>query len=109
MATPGPAITESGGDVLFPPPCFGDEDIVVTVVVAVRGRSLDVEITAAPDDCGNFPTSSSLRNRDFMSSSSSQNVDCAVVEAVDSVPSARGVSGVEPRSMSVLRFVRGEE
>jgi len=87
---------------LFPRPCFGDEDIVVTVVVAVRGRSPEADEIAAPDDGGNFPVNSSLRIRDFMSSSSSQTVDGAVVETVDSVPSPRGVSGVGSCSISVI-------
>lgn len=67
--------------------CFGDEDTVVTVVVAVRGRSPAIEDMAAADEEGSFPVNSSFRIRDFRSSSSSQMVDGAVVDMVDSVPS----------------------
>jgi hypothetical protein len=67
---------------------FGDPDMVVTVVVAVAGRSSDILETAAPEVDGSFPVSSSLLIRDFRSSSSSQTVDGAVVDAVDSVPSS---------------------
>lgn len=63
---------------------LGDEDIVVVAaVVAVFGRS-DVDIAAA-EDGGSFPVSSNFRIRDFKSSSSSQTVEGAVVEMVDSV------------------------
>lgn len=63
--------------------CLGDEDMVVAAVVAVLGRSDDV--IAAADDGGSFPVNSSFRILDFKSSSSSQTVDGAVVEIVDSV------------------------
>jgi hypothetical protein len=99
---------DSMGDVLRFLPLFGDVDIVVIVVVAVGGLSPDACETAAPEVAGSFPVSSSFRIRDFKSSSSSQTVDGAVVEAVDSVPSAsRGLSG--PSSTSLLLATRGEE
>lgn len=101
-------MVEAGGEVLFPRPCFGDEDIVVTVVVAVRGRSPEADEIAAPDDCGNLPVNSSLRILDFRSSSSSQTVDGAVVETVDSVPSARALSGIGSCCI-VIWFVNGDE
>jgi hypothetical protein len=82
-----PAIVDSGGEPAFLP-CLGEEDMVVTVVVAVRGLSTVAFDIAAADDEGNFPVSSSFRILDFRSSSSSQTVDGAVVERVDSVPSS---------------------
>jgi hypothetical protein len=92
----------------LPRPRFGEDDIVVTVVVAVGGRSLDACETAAPDVAGSFPVNSSLCMRDLRSSNSSHTVDGAVVDTVDSVPSAaRGVSGVS--CMSVVRETSGEE
>ena len=75
------------GEVFCPKVRFGDEDIVVTVVVAVRGRSMAVE-TAAFEEAGILPVSSSLRILDFKSSSSSQTVDGAVVDTDDSVPAS---------------------
>jgi len=81
-------IVEASGEIL--PTCrrFGDDEIVVMVVVAVGGRSFRTFHIAAFEDFGRIPVSSSLRNRDFRSSSSSQTVDGAVVETVDSVPAA---------------------
>lgn len=82
--------------------------MVVTVVVAVGGRSFEAREMAAPDVAGSLPVSSSLCMRDFRSSSSSQTVDAAVVDTVDSVPSvARGTSC--PSCTSVVRETRGEE
>jgi hypothetical protein len=93
---------------LFPRPLFGEDDMVVTVVVAVGGRSLEARDIAAPEVGGSFPVSSSRCIRDFRSSSSSQTVDGAVVDTVDSVPSAaRGVSGVS--GISMIRETRGDE
>ena len=66
--------------------------MVVTVVVAVRGRSPENDDMAAADEGGNLPVRSSVRIRDFRSSSSSQTVDGAVVDNVDSVPSSRALS-----------------
>lgn len=78
------------------------------VVVAVGGLSPDACDTAAPDVAGSFPVSSSFRIRDFRSSNSSQTVDGAVVDVVDSVPSAiRGVS--DPSSNSLFLETSGEE
>ena len=70
-----------------PPDRFGDEDMVVTVVVAVGGRSSETLDTAAADVAGSLPVSSNRWIRDFKSSSSSHTVEGAFVEAVDSVPS----------------------
>ena len=61
--------------------------MVVTVVVAVLGRSV-VDMAAAEEE-GNLPVSSSFLIRDFSSSSSSQTVDGAAVDSVESVPSTR--------------------
>lgn len=98
------------GDKLLPRPLFGDVDIVVTVVVAVRGRSFDAREIAAPEVAGSFPVSSSRCIRDLRSSNSSQTVEGAVVDTVDSVPStARGVSGVCVSCISVVRDTRGDE
>jgi hypothetical protein len=95
------------GDTLLPRPRFGDVDIVVTVVVAVGGRSFEAREIAAPEVAGSFPVNSSRCIRDFKSSNSSQTVDGAVVDTVDSVPSAtRGVSG---SCISVVRETRGDE
>jgi hypothetical protein len=81
---------------------------VVIVVVAVGGLSADALDIAAPDVGGSFPVNSSLCILDFNSSSSSQTVEGAVVDTVDSVPSAaRGVSGVSCRS--VVRDTSGDE
>lgn len=84
---------------------LGDEDMVVAVVAAVRGRSppeFEAEDMAACDDGGNLPVNSSLRMRDLRSSSSSQTVDGALVERVDSVPSWRFLSGYSTRTRSVV-------
>src|ERR1700722_10545902 len=75
------------GDALRFLPLFGDVDIVVIVVVAVGGLSPDACETAAPEVAGSFPVSSSFLIRDFRSSSSSQTVDGAVVDIVESVAS----------------------
>ncbi len=102
------ATTGSVGDMLLPRPRFGDEDMVVTVVVAVGGRSLEARDIAAPDVVGSFPVNSSLCIRDLRSSNSSQTVEGAVVETVDSVPSAaRGLSRVS--GISTVRETRGDE
>ena len=69
--------------------CCGDPDIVVAAVVAVRG--LSAELIAAADDEGSLPVSSSLRILDFRSSNSSQTVEGAVVEIVDSVATCSSV------------------
>ena len=100
------ALSESPADVLTLRWCLGEVDNAVTVVAAVRGLSLDVPEIAAWDDGGSFPVSSSLRIRDFRSSSSSQTVEGAVVDNVDSVPSARGFSA-SPRILSVASEVEG--
>lgn len=73
-------------------PCFGDDDNVVTVVVAVRGLSPEPLDMAVCEDGGSLPVSSSFLMRDFKSSSSSQTVEGAAVERVDSVPSSRARS-----------------
>jgi hypothetical protein len=78
------------------------------VVVAVGGLSFEAREIAAPEVAGSFPVSSSRCIRDLRSSNSSQTVDGAVVDTVDSVPStARGVSGTS--CMSVVCDTRGDE
>ena len=90
----GSAPFESTGDILFARPLFGEDDIVVTVVVAVGGRSWEAREIAAPDVGGSLPVNSSLFIRDLRSSNSSQTVEGAVVDTLDSVPSvARCVTG----------------
>lgn len=86
--------------------CLGELDNAVTVVAAVRGLSWAAPEMAAWEEGGSFPVSSSLRIRDFKSSSSSQTVEGAVVDSVDSVPSARALS-VSPRARSVTSEVDG--
>lgn len=76
------------GETLPLRPNFGDEDIVVIVVVAVGGRSLNTFEIAASEVRGSFPVSSSFRILCLRSSTSSHIVDGAVVETVDAVPSA---------------------
>ena len=70
---------------------LGGEEKVVIVVAAVRGLSADD--IAAWEDGGSLPVNSRLRIRDLRSSSSSQTVDGALVESVDSLPSCRTFSG----------------
>lgn len=65
--------------------CFGDDDNVVTVVAAVRGRSPETLDMAAAEDEGNLPVNSSFLIRDLRSSNSSHTVEGAVVDNVDSV------------------------
>ena len=69
--------------------CFGEEDKVVMAVFAVRGLSFVGVYIAAEDDEGSLPVSSSFLMRSLRSSSSSQTVDGAVMDNVDSLPSAR--------------------
>ncbi len=95
LSTPRPLTVDASGETVLSRLCFGDDDTVVTVVVAVRGRSPKTLAIAAPEDGGIFPVSSSLRILDFMSSSSSHTVEGAVVDTVDSVPSAWGVWSAE--------------
>jgi hypothetical protein len=100
--------TGSSCDMLSTRVRFGEDEMVVTVVVAVGGRSFEARDIAAPEVAGNFPVNSSLCIRDLRSSNSSQTVDGAVVDTDDSVPSAaRGVSGVS--CISVERGTRGVE
>jgi hypothetical protein len=81
--------------------------MVVTVVVAVWGRSWDARDIAAPEVAGSLPVNSSRCILDLRSSSSSHTVEGAVVDTVDSVPSTRGVSGAS--GGSAVRETRGEE
>lgn len=85
--------------------CFGEVDNAVTVVAAVRGRSWAAPEIASCEDGGSLPVSSSLRIRDLRSSSSSQTVEGALVDRVDSVPS-RALS-VSPRTRSGVSEVDG--
>ncbi len=104
----GSVETRSSCDILLPRPLLGEEDKVVTVVVAVGGRSFEARDMAAPAVGGILPVNSSLCILDFKSSNSSHTVDGAVVETDDSVPSAaRGVSGAS--CISVERETSGEE
>lgn len=89
-------------------PRLGEEESVVTVVVAVGGRSVIALVIAAPDDVGILAVSSSFRSLDLRSSNSSKMVDGAVVETVDSVPSGRGVGG-ESCSYICERLCNGDE
>lgn len=68
---------------------LGEEDRVVMAVFAVRGLSLVGVYIAAEDEGGSFPVTSSFLIRSLRSSNSSQTVDGAVVDNVDSVPSGR--------------------
>lgn len=86
--------------------CFGEEDKVVMAVFAVRGLSLVGVYIAAEDDGGSFPVSSSFLIRSLRSSSSSQTVDGAVVDSVDSVPSGRDRS-VSARGRPVTSEAEG--
>ena len=70
------------GESLVTPLIFGEEDIVVADVAAVRGLSILPLL-----DGGIFPVPSSFRILSLRSSSSSQTVDGAVVETADSVSS----------------------
>lgn len=87
--------------------CFGEEDKVVMAVFAVRGLSLVGVYIAAEDDGGSFPVSSSFLMRSFRSSSSSQTVDGAVVDSVDSVPSAPRDRSVSARGRPVTSEAEG--
>lgn len=100
------ALSASADGVLTLRWCLGEVDRAVMVVAAVRGLSCAAPDIAAWDDGGNFPVSSSLRILDFKSSSSSQTVEGAVVDGVDSVPSARALS-VSARARSVVSEVDG--
>jgi hypothetical protein len=69
--------------------------------VAVRGLSWALLYIAAAEDGGSFPVSSSFLIRSLRSSSSSQTVEGAAVDKVDSVPSARDLSAsVRARSFT---------
>lgn len=59
------------------------------VVPAVLGRWPDPFVCPLPEEDGSLPVSSRLLSRDFRVSNSSQTVEGAVVETVDSVPPAR--------------------
>ena len=117
-----PTALDATGDALVLRARFGEEDMVVTVVVAVWGRSPTAPFTPAmppplacvvPDTVPFgalpiLPVTSSFRMRDLRSSSSSHTVDGAVVETVDSVPCRSGGDG--SCSYELLRLVvMGEE
>lgn len=70
---------ESTGEIPFAP-WRGDDDTVVTVVVAVRGLSPDELDELPPPTAGIRPVTSRRRIRDFRSSNSSQTDDAAFVE-----------------------------
>lgn len=100
----------SRGDTVLPTrPLFGEVELVVTVVVAVLGLSFEEFDRVAAEVGGIFPITSTLLMRCLRSSNSSQIVDCAVVDVVDSVSSvpARGIS---TSSLGSIVFeTRGEE
>ena len=102
------SVLKAAGEVLTPRGSLGEDDTVVTVVVAVRGRSV-VPDAFAPKELGSFPVSSSFRILDLRSSSSSQTVDGAVVDTVDSVPSMPGSGGDDPCSKKSFRTTNGED
>lgn len=104
-------ILASIGDILLPRPRFGEDDIVVTVVVAVGGLSLEARDMAAPDEVGNFPVNSNLCILDLSSSNSSHRVEGAVVDTVDSVPAVAWgiVSMLSWICVSAVRATSGEE
>jgi hypothetical protein len=85
----GPALAFSPLETLAFRYCFGEDETVVTVVVAVCGRSVDPLEAACADVAGIFPDSSILLILDFKSSSSSQTVEGGGPESTESVPSAR--------------------
>lgn len=103
----GPLTVVAPGERPSARPCFGDDDIVVMVVVAVGGRSPNTWDIAESDETGNLPLSSSFRIRCLRSSTSSQIVDGAVVETVDSVSSPSCCRGLFPWSMACSG--KGEE
>lgn len=100
---------EAAGEVLTPRGSLGEDDMVVTVVVAVRGRSVVPEDGFAPKKLGSFPVNSNFRILDFRSSSSSHTVDGAVVDTVDSVPSKPGKGGDDSCSKESFLAVNGED
>ena len=61
--------------------------MVVAFVLAVGGRSSEAREMAAPDVGGSLPVSSRRWIRDLRSSNSSQTVEGAAVDVVESVPS----------------------
>jgi hypothetical protein len=84
-------VIEVPGDVPpVPYPRFGEDDTVVVVVVAVRGLSAEVGEMVDFVGAATLPPNSSFLILDFKSSNSSQTVDGAVVETLDSVPSCFG-------------------
>lgn len=98
-------IVEASGDALTLWRRLGLDDISVKVVLAVAGRSPYTVDMAALEEEGRLPVSSILRMRDFKSSSSSQTVEGAVVDTVDSVPSPTPASTRDDPGLSF----RGEE
>jgi hypothetical protein len=91
---PGVPAVDSAGESVTLRWCLGDDETVVTDVLAVLGLSADALATAAPEVVGIFPPSSILRILDFSSSNSSHTEAAGPVESRDSVPSAReAVSG----------------
>lgn len=87
----GPLIVDASGESLLTRPCFGEGDIVVIDVVAVAERSPRTLDIAALDVEGIFPFSSSFLILALRSSSCSSIKDGALVDRVDSVPSARDI------------------
>ena len=76
--------TTGAGAAIFSLRFFGDEDVFVIVVLAVPGLSPNAVAIAALDEAGSLPMTSKLLILDFKSSSSSQSVEGALVDVVDS-------------------------
>ena len=91
LVSPGSKVTDGSEEIWSVLRCFGDDDMVVMVVVAVGGRSFNAFDIAAFEEFGSAPVSSSLRSLDFISSWSSETVYGSVVDTVDSVPAARAI------------------
>lgn len=96
------------GEKLVPCVYLDDDDAVVAVVAAVRGRSATLN-AVAPDELGSTPVCSSCLILDFMSSNSSQTVEGAVVEIADSALSARADGIGRSWSNEPCLAVKGEE
>lgn len=100
---------DSDGDSFVLRCCLGDEETVVTEVLAVLGRSAEAFATTAPEVVGILPPSSILRILDFRSSNSSHTEAAGPVESRDSVPSGRDVFSWDISFCGVSGLSREEE